>query len=219
MTSARDDLANYAAKLKEDLDSRKPRIYAPVVWAYQDAQVRDAIASRLDAGEVLTSSSQIVPDRALRRERVYFAFAEHGRLDAKKPGILVQLNDDNTVAEIMDPFDLDQNAHVPIATTAIDTLPLFAARTSMPDQFDVDAEAVAALTARWTRFVQQAALARTFFPIWGGGFGGGVVGGVSGFANESVSNGTPTSSTVISSVGSKEDPDQDSTGGNIDDYM
>jgi hypothetical protein len=211
----KDELAKHAARLKECLDSKKPSVYAPVVWAYQDVRVRDAIATRLAAGEVLIASSQIVPDRALRRERVYYDFAPQGRMDTRNPGILVQLSDDNSVAEIVDPFDPHSAADIS-AATATDTLPLFAARTSASSQVIADPAAAAQTAARWALFVEQPALARSFGP---GGIFGGIFGGVFGgnLGEVVITGGTPTQSSVISGVGSKEDPDQDTQGGHLDD--
>jgi len=207
----KEELAKYARKLRQELDSKKPRVYASLVWAYQDSRVQDAIRKRLEAGEILTSSSQIVPDRALRRERVYFDFSPTGRLDAKHPGILVQINDDNSVAEIVDPFDLYIGPDV-AAASAADTLPLSAARSSLMGQSTADVEAARQIGVRWTRFVEQPELARTF-----GGFGG--FGGLGGAfeSTDTLSGGTPTLSSVMSSRGSKEDPDQDTQGARFDD--
>jgi hypothetical protein len=212
--SIRDELAKYAKRLAQDLNSNKPRVYAAVVWAYQDNRVRDAIAARLAAGEILTASSQIVPDRALRRERVYFDFSPSGRLDTKNPGILVQINDDNTVAEILDPFDPQGDANLTVATAA-DTLPLFAAQQSRAVQADQGAERE--LGARWTRFVDQPALARTFASRAGGMFGGGFGAGFGVEATDSLCGGVPTRSAVMSEAGRKEDPDEDTRGGYFDD--
>ena len=212
--SIKDKLAKYATKLKEDLDSKKPRVYAAVVWSYQDSGVRGAIAARLAAGEILTSSSQIVPDRALRRERVYFDFSPQGRLDAKNPGILVQINDDNSVAEILDPFDPQSDAGLSVAKST-DTLSLFAAQASGPVQ--PDKSATHELGVRWTRFVEQPGLARTFASRASGTFGGVFGGGFGVEATDTLCGGTPTLSSVMSEVGHKEDPDQDTQGGFFDD--
>lgn len=214
------ELTNYAKKLKEDLDSKKPRVYAPVVWAYQNEQVCEAISLRLAAGQVLISSVQIVPDRALRRERVFFDFAPQGRFDAKLPGILVQINDDNSVAEIVDPFDILAGDDITTAN-ASDTLSLFASKTSNSDQLvNKDSQAESQMNARWTRFVSQPELAR----MAGRGFGGfGGFGGLGGFGfgpfspTDTICGGVPTLSSVMSSTGSKEDPDQDTQGGQFDD--
>jgi hypothetical protein len=207
-----DELAKYAVELKKDLDSKKPRMYAPVVWAYQDSRVREAIAKRLAAGEILTSCSQIVPDRVLRRERVYFDFSPASRLDAKNPGILVQITDDNSVAEILDPFDINSDSDVPVAT-AIDTLPLFVSHASR--EFVDVTTAADLLAARWAQFVEQPELGKLFARRVGSPFGGGF-GGVFGAATDTVCGGTPTRSSVISERGSKEDPDQDTKGGHLD---
>ena len=210
----RDELAKYAAKLKEDLDSRKPRVHAAVVWSYQDSRVRDAIAARLAGGEVLTSSSQIVPDRALRRERVYFDFCPQGRLDAKSPGILVQINDDNSVAEILDPFDPQSDTALAVASSS-DTLPLFAAQATGRRQPDKSGEGE--LRLRWTRFVEQPDIARAFASRASGLFGGLFGGGFGVEATDTLCGGTPTRSAVMSEAGRKEDPDQDTQGAYFDD--
>lgn len=201
-SSFKDSLAEYAQKLMADIDSKHPLVYASIVWAYQDPRVRDAIAARLEAGQVLTSSTPIMPDKALRRERVLFKFSPNGRLDAGVPGILVQVGDDNKVAEILDPFDLEDWADVTIAKAA-DTLPLSAA-VSSSSQFDERIQH----DAKWRAFTQRSGLA-TFLP--GGSFGGMFS------INETICGGSPTSSDVISQFGSKEDPDPDTRGGRFDD--
>ncbi len=213
MANFKDELAAYAAKLREDLNSAKPRVYAAVVWAYQDARVRDAIAARLEAGEVLISSARIVPDRALRRERVYFDFASRGMLEDKKPGILVQIDDADSVAEILNPFDVDLAAFRPARAKAVDTLPLLAARASLVGQ-RADRVAAQELRKRWADFIESADLGGYFPPIWGWPFGGA---GGGEEDTDTLCGGTPTSSDVMSSPGDKEDPDQDTQGSWFDD--
>jgi len=210
----RRELAEYARRLKNELDSKKPRVYAAVVWAYQDSRVRDAIAARIEAGEVLTASAPIVPDRALRRERVYFDFSPRGRLDAKIPGMLVQIGDDNAVAEIINPFDPHVQSDVTIAGAG-DTLPLFAARSAGDEASARAATAADPAAVRWTRFVQQPAMARAFAVGWGGAFGG--LGHLFGETMDTLCGGVPTQSSVMSGVGNKEDPDQDTQGSYFDD--
>jgi hypothetical protein len=156
------------------------------------------------------SSSQIVPDRALRRERVYFDFSPAGRLDARNAGILVQINDDNSVAEIVDSFDPYAGPDL-AAASAADTLALSATRASLSAQTRPNPGAARELGVRWTRFVGQPELARIRGGV--GGFGG----GVSNSGADSICGGTPTLSSVMSEVGSKEDPDQDTEGGYFDD--
>jgi hypothetical protein len=206
----KNDLQDYANKLKEDLNSKKPSVFAAVVWAYQNEEVRKAIAERLVKDEVLVSSVQIVPDRALRRERVYFDFSPRGRFDEKLPGILVQIKDDNSVAEIINPFD-SYGPNTITAANAADTFPLFATRGSEKDhRIVINSEAQEKINAGWSHFVAQVELARL---INRGGFGG--LGGTL-LNNVVVTGGTPTSSTVASETGRKEDPDADTTGGTID---
>lgn len=211
MADFKGELAAYAAKLREDLNSAKPRVYAAVVWAYQDARVRDAIAARLEAGEVLISSARIVPDRALRRERVYFDFASRGMREDRKPGILVQINDGNSVVEIMDPFDVDLAEFRPARAAAVDTLPLLAARASLAGQ-RADRDAVEALRKRWADFIELSGLGSYFRPISGGPGGGAL-----GDDNDTLCGGTPTGTDVMSSPEDKEDPDQGTQGSWFDD--
>lgn len=201
-SSYNESLAEYAKQLMTDINSKRPVVYAPIVWAYQDARVRDAIAARLEAGQVLTSSTPIMPDKALRRERVFFRFSPSGRLDTQLPGILVQVGDDNQVAEVVDPFDLEDWADVTIAK-AEDTLPLSASlanRTDFDERVQHD--------VKWLAFAKRSGLS-SFLP--GGAFRGMFD------INETICGGTPTQSSVISSFGSKEDPDPDTTGGRFDD--
>jgi hypothetical protein len=201
-SQVRDSLVRHAQELLADLNSKHPSVYASVVWAYQDARVREAIAARLDKGETLTSTSPIMPDKALRRERVYFSFSPDRRLDAKSPGILVQVGDDNKVVEVVDPFRLEEWTDVTIARAA-DTLPLAAAVTNHSD-FDERVQH----DAKWLSFVQRSGLADFLRPgSFGGMFG----------INETICGGYPTSSDVISSRGRKEDPDPDTRGGRFDD--
>ncbi len=209
------DLAEHAAALKADLDSSKPLVYAPVVWAYQDPRVRDAVAERLAAGQTLTSSSQAVPDRTLRRERVYFAFSPANRLDARVPGILVQLADDDSVVELIDPCEPDLLSNISVATS-VDTLPLLASRSGAGSAaVTPDVEAQREHAARWSQFVSHAALGSAFGRGGFGGFGG----GIGPFATtDTISGGVPTrNSPVMSEWGSKEDPDQDLQGAQFDD--
>jgi hypothetical protein len=200
--SLKESLAEHAERLMADMNSKHPAVYAPIVWAYQDARVRDAISSRLEQGQVLVSSTPIMPDKALRRERVYFSFSPDRRLDARFPGILVQIADDNRVAEIIDPFRVEDWADVTIAKAA-DTLPLAAAVAN-----SADFEERVQHDAKWLGFVQRSGLASF---LRGGSFGGMFD------INETICGGSPTSSDVISSRGSKEDPDPDTRGGRFDD--
>lgn len=214
------ELSDYAKELKKDLNSKKPAMYAAVVWAYQNQKVLEAISARLIQGQVLISSVQIVADRALRRERVYFSFSPQGRFDVKLSGILVQINDDNSVAEIINPFDPAEDEYL-ITANSVDTLSLFASKANMTDVVNKEnLNATNSLGKSWTRFVSQPELinlARKRF----GGFGGfGSFGGLGSLSLDdvdSISGGVPTLSSVISSTGSKEDPDQDTRGGQADD--
>lgn len=96
-------LEKAARQLKDDLDSKRPSVAAETVWAYQDEKVRDAIAQRLAAGEVLNGRHVLMPDLVLNLHRVYFSFLPPHGQDETHPGILVQLRDDFSVYEVLDP--------------------------------------------------------------------------------------------------------------------
>jgi hypothetical protein len=99
-------LEQAARHLKEDLDSKQPSVAAETVWAYQDDGVRRAIAQRLIAGETLASRHVLMPDPVLHLHRVYFAFEPAHGPDETHAGILVQMREDFSVYEVLDPAHL-----------------------------------------------------------------------------------------------------------------
>lgn len=212
-------LEEYAAELLENFNSKTPVVHAPVVWSYQHPEVRTAIAARLAAGQVLVRSAKTIPDIVLKRERAYFDFAPPGRLDARLPGILVQLNEDNSLFEVVDPIDPGTSSI--LARPTMDaTLPLHAASSS-----PVPALAAPTLDQRWFEFLQdpvfdvyrESASGRNVGLV-GRLFGfGGTFGGTGTSSTDTWTGGTPYPTPVISSPSEPEQPDRGETGGRYDD--
>lgn len=98
-----------ARKLREDLDSKTPTVSAEIVWAYQDADVQKAIVRRLVDGGSVESIKSLLPDIVTRYRRVYVHFSMPSITGIVGDGILVQINESNKVAEIIDPFNFPEN--------------------------------------------------------------------------------------------------------------
>ncbi len=93
-----------ARKLLDDLNSKTPTVSSEIVWAYQDKNVQKSIIRRLTAGGSVESVKSLLPDIVTRYRRVSVNFSMPSVAGIIGEGILVQINESNKVAEIIDPF-------------------------------------------------------------------------------------------------------------------
>lgn len=169
-SEAKKALRDAAADLMNDLDSKAPSVPSEIVYAFQDANVQEAVARRITSGSSIENTQAMLPDILTGYRRVLISFSSpmHGRLG--QDGVLIQISDSNRVVEIIDPFNFSTDKQNLLAESEGTFLTGYSAPLLRSGKGDDE------LTRRFEKFVQEEGISVAFSRLrqsFGSTLGGG----------------------------------------------